>query len=277
MTNWIGIEEASKLYKVADKRIYQWCQQGEIIFSEVRGDTMIEENSLKQRLELNKRECISKVELENRTKEILQNNRDRIFILESLVKLTPIMKVVLQELGEMIIKDECRELFLYLATGGNIENYAKENGLTVIKVQKILDTAILEIERNKKFLREYPKKRELLKRTSKKQNKLKKEQKEYVRPQCITVEGVPEKEALLLATSIDDLGFDIRTLHCLANNQLDTLGDILYYTKLNGFDKLLELNRFGTGCLTKLKSHLVKMDIINEDGDSCLYDYIIQG
>lgn len=275
MVNWIGIEEVSKKYKVSEKRMLQWCEQSEIVSSEIGGYRMIDEDSLKKRLELNKRESISKVELEARTMEILQNNHERIFILESLAKLTPIMKIVLKELGEMISKDECKVLFLYLALGGKVEDYAKENGLTIIKVQNTLDSAILEIQRNMKYLEQYPKKRLLLKSGAKKQDSLKKKQTGFKKPLDIVVGEVPAKIADLLATPIEDLGLDAWTLHSLSTNQIATLGDLLFYTKSNGFYKLLELNRFGSGCLAKLKSRLLSMNIINENDECYLYDYMV--
>lgn len=274
MVNWIGIEEASKKYKVSEKRMLQWCEQNEIVSSEIGGYWMIDEDSLKKRLELNKRESISKVELEARTMEILQKNHERIFILESLVKLTPIMQIVLKELGEMISKDDCKELFLYLSSGGKTEDYAKEHGLTIIKVQNILDSAILEIQRNIKYLKQYPKKRLLLKSGTKKHNCLKNKPKSFKKPMDIVAGEVPAKVADLLSTPVEDLGLDAWTLHSLTTNQITTLGDLLFYTKSNGFCRLLELNRFGSGCLAKLKNRLLYMDIINANDECYLYDYM---
>lgn len=271
MINWIGIEEASKEYKVSEKRMLQWCEQSEIVSSEIGGYLMIDEYSLKERLELNKRESISKVELEAKTMEILQNNHERVFILESLAKLTPIMKIVLKELGEMISKDECKVLFLYLALGGKVEDYAKENGLTSVKVQNILDSVILEIQRNTKYLEQYPKKRLLLKSGTKKRNSLKNKQQGSKKSQNMIVGEVPAKVSDLLATPIEDLGLDAWTSHSLVINQIGTLGDLLFYTKSNGLYKLLDLNRFGAGCFVKLKNRLLHMKIINENDECYLY------
>ena len=276
MANWIGVEEVSRKYKVSEKRVLQWCEQREVGSSELGGYLMIDEDTLKQRLELKKRESISKVELETRSLEIIQNNHDRIFVLESLAKLTPIMKLLLGKMGEMISKEENKKLFLYLSSGGKVDDYAKEKGLTVIKVQNMLDSAILEIQRNTKAVEQYSQKRLLQKTGMKKQYNLKKMPKAYIKPRNIIAGEAPEKVARLLSTSVGDLELDAWTLRSLTTNRLDTLGDLLYYTKLNGFDGLLDLNRFGAGSLVKLKSLLLSMGVINDDEGSYLYDYINQ-
>ena len=62
---------------------------------------------------------------------------------------------------------------------------------------------------------------------------------------------------------------------CLQKLELETMEDLLRYARKKGLDSLLKIPGFGPLGLDQLKFQLEKHKIMNEAGDSDLYQYII--
>lgn len=283
MINWIGIEKASDKYKVAGKRICQWCQRREITSSEIGGYLMIDEDSLVSRLEMKKQEQISRTELENKMAEIVRGNEEDLFVLGSMKELTDIMKVLIMELGDLLDSDNKRTLFLYVALKGSMEEYAAENNMTVEMTRNLYTSVMRDIKQRAGFIKSYKEERILLKAKLRMfeigQHTLPKK----IIPLSVQTEipllkkqekSIPDDVKKILSTTLFDIGFDTRVRNCLTVLQIETVEDLLVYTRKHGFDKLLTLNHMGRGSYDKLMNILREKNIVNEKDECGFYGYL---
>lgn len=283
MTKWIGIENASDKYKVAGKRICQWCQRREIASSEIEGYLMIDEDSLLSRLELKKQEQIARAELDNKSAEIINGCKEDLFILSSMKELTEIMKALIMELGDLLDNDSKRKLFLHLALKGSIEEYATENNMTIEMTQNLFNFVIRDIKQRAGFIKNYKEERILLKAKLRTfeigQNTIPRKiistpVQNEAPPLIKQVKTIPDEIKKVLSTPVLDMGFDTRTKNCLALLEIITLEDLLVYTKKYGFDKLLTIKHMGVGSYNKLMNILRVNNILDAKDECRLYIYL---
>lgn len=155
MPNWKGIEEICNKYGIPERLIYKWKSRKEITVAVFDGYPMIDEDSLIKRLEIKRREAISTDKLTSRIEKQLRNYEENIFIFETINALTPIIRLLIRELSEVITNDERKELFLYLSLQGDMEEYASTHGISVENVENIYKSLVKEVKRNAGFLERY--------------------------------------------------------------------------------------------------------------------------
>lgn len=271
---WIGIEEAAKKYQVTSQRIAKWCKQEQVTYSRVGQYQMIDEESLIACIERNKRLSLSAVELQCRTDQILRENEQELFLLRSMKELTPVMRVLINELAELLPHAEQKRLFLYVALRGNFREYGKECCRDYYQLCLEFKTLIREINSQAGFLLTSARKMAYLRAVvdayQKKFGILPAKEIKMAKP------TVKEKKAafLLLATPLMHLGFSRRAVLGMNNSRLYTLYDLMLFLYKYGTERLNRLYNIGGMTQCEIVNRLKEMGVLDDEGNSYLYKHL---
>lgn len=273
MTKWIGIHKICKKYSVSPKNIYQWSSRGEITISILDDCPMVDEDTLLKYLERKKIKALYAIELKKRNEDFIRENEEQFFLIKMMIPLSPIMHVLIMELSRVISNDKRRELFLYLALNGDINQYSEKYNIDIETVKTTFKSVIREVRHNSNFLLKL-RSIDITQRAEIASQRLINTIDSTTNQNDRDTVRAPENIVKLLSTHISEMGFDARSQHTLIQNKIRTLADLLLYTKEHGFSKLLNLSKYGVGSLEKLKQHLREIGIL-DNADKCnLYKYL---
>lgn len=285
--NLIPLNAAVEKYGSEARNILNWAKAGKITASRIGGTWFIDEESIRTRINLNKKISAYNTHLSEVIKEkekLLQKLDHDIFILKNIYDLTPAFKLILIETSKLIPNEIEQAIFLDMVIGKkSIANLAKDYHRTIKTIVNIQKSNINIISAKIGFLQTYrnqlaqlyweKRKLEFTLRTQMEQIKALSSLLPDKNVQTPPEEITPEI-AQLLTTRLYDMELDVRTLNCFKSLNLNTLEDLLRLTKLNGFDGLLMCRNFGNKSLRSLKRTLVDADIIDENEWSYLYNYL---
>lgn len=288
MTKWISVEEAAERYQIPSRRIYEWRKRREVTFSSVSNLILLDEDSLVNCIQRNFRQSLSENEFKHRMDEKMKGREEDLFVFQSLKELTPLSRIVIKELAGLIQNDERRELFLFAALRGSLKDYAARKDKTYREVQAIYQSIIREVKSRGEFLKTYKAEKTLLKAKIRSY-----EMKNGGQPLSLPdyfVEKkwqesqtggsgereIPKEIVVLLNTPIQNIEFDARAQRIIIDAGMETLRDLLRFTRKHGFSKLLELKQFGEGTLLKVQLRLKRMSILDAENNCYLYKYIGQ-
>lgn len=286
---WISIEEATEKYQVPATSINKWRRNSEITFSQIDGYLLLDENSLTDCLERHIRFSLSAKELNEQMAARLREKEERFFILKSLKKLTPLIRMVIMELAAMIHNDNRKELFLFLSLQGTLEEYAARTHRNPSDVQQEYKNIIHEIYTRSGFFKSY--KEDLIHLKAKlktyelKLNRLAETElipESDSRKTAATEAGTatsfplqkPENITALLETPIPALNLPIRAQRIIINSGMKTLRDLLQYTHTNGFEGLCQLPYLGLVSMQNVQTRLKELGILDEQNQCYLYKYL---
>lgn len=273
---WIGIEEAARKYQVSSKRINTWCKRLEITCTEIDHYLVLDENSLQECIERNTQLCLTQKELEQREEKLIRESEEKLFILQSLKELTPMMRLIIKELAGMIHNENRRRMFLFVTLEGSLKKYAEESCQDFFFIQREFQILMREIQSRIGFLKNYKYEithtKALLRLYEMKfgRNLFNRELVQQENP--ILQE---RREAIeLLNTNIRDFGFDNRVEKILTQGGIETLQDLLKLTYKYGWNRLTKLHNFGPTTQTKVIDRLQLMNILDKEEGCYLYKYL---
>ncbi len=156
MSKWVSIKQLSEQYGVEETVLRRWTVMGYITSSKTQDVLMLEEDSLNSYLDLRQRKWIGEEALEERIKQkklerevLLSQLEDELFLLKTQQLYQPLFHTVIQELGELIMHDEEREIFLAISGGEPISKVAKRYEMTYAKTTKIYSSLLAKLDRGK--------------------------------------------------------------------------------------------------------------------------------
>lgn len=268
---WIGIEEAATKYQVSSRRIYKWCDKRKVTFTEIDDYLLLDENSLIEYIEHDIRCGLNREELQKRMEEELKQDKEKLFVLQSLKDLTPIIRILIEELSNLIRNNERRELFLFITLQGSLKEYAAQHHKSTHEAQGMFQSLVLEVKNQAQYLRDYKELNIFLNSRLKSYElsaRTKGEVKESDKPQ------LTENINALLNTPICELGFNTRVQHAFALTNMETLRHLLLFTRTNGFKKLCSLRQFGSTSQANVEFRLKELNILDAEGNCELYQYL---
>lgn len=268
---WISIEKAAAKYQISGGRIYNWCCKRKVTFSEIDNDLFIDENSLMECLDRNIRFSLEQNELNRHMEEKLQASKENLFLLQSLKELTPIIRILIEELSLLIRSDERREFFRFIALEGSLKEYAVNNHKSQREAQDLFQGLVLEIRKQAKFIRDYKEVNIFLKARLKSYEIQESKKGTDNAAEKVTL---TENIVALLNTSICELGFTMRVQRALAPTDIDTLRDLLLIIRARGFRILSVLKGIGKISQMEIENRLRELNILDDQGNCDLYKYL---
>lgn len=278
MTNgqWIGMQEAADRYQVASEHISQWCEKGEVTYSKIDGYLMIDEESLWACLERNLCLSLSEKELQQRMEKVVKENEEKAFVLQSLVEITPLLHMVINELAQTIPNTVRRRLFLYMTLKGSLKDYSQEYGVRLHDIKREYERLMREINARVGFL--MTGKQELADAQAKLrlyEEKFGKDILKDFEEERKTVLSEKDEEAMkLLNTSVYDLGFPNALSIALYREGMHTLRDIMRLVYKFGSSKIISLRAVGNYYSQVIIDKLKEMKVLDENDNSYLYPYL---
>lgn len=290
----IPLHYLAAIFQKNEEDILRWIKQYKITSSKIGNTWLIDEASfcrvIRQKMRLSHYDEYLAKEVQIRKdeiSEILLQLDDLIYLLRSLKKISPLLRLLIKEMASLISNDLKRNIFVDVTSGMNISKVAQKYNITFEKACNIYNASLVYVEKKLGFIYNY---RNTLAENELKIRRLEIESKnqrieinrllniisrttfefEYSPPMFIPASGVK-----LLSLSLTyDLGLDIRVINCLRTLDLATVEDLLRFVKEYGFNRLLGYRNFGKESLNRLKMKLIQLKIIDENENSDLFDYI---
>lgn len=290
----IPLHYLAAIFKKDEEDILRWIKQYKITSSKIGNTWLIDEVSfcrvIRQKMRLSHYDEYLAKEVQIRKDEIsdiLLQMDDLIYLLRSLKKISPLLRLLIKEMASLISNDLKRNIFVDVTSGMNISKVAQKYNITFEMACNIYNASLAYVEKKLGFICNY---RNSLAENELKIRRLEIESKNqrieinrllniisrttfefaYSPPVFIPASGVK-----LLSLSLTyDLGLDIRVINCLRTLDLETVEDLLRFVKEHGFNRLLGYRNFGKESLNSLKVKLIQLGIMDKNGNSDLFDYL---
>lgn len=249
MTNWLTPALLSKKRGIPESTLRGWKCMGYIVSSTIDNEVMLDEDSLTRYLDAHKTKEISENYLEKiiREKELerevlLSQCDDELFLLKTQKQHQKLFHIMIQELGKLIEDDRLREIFLTISSGEPISRVAMRQQMTyeqtLTTYQSILNTLSKNSERIATFC---------IRGVSSLSDKI-----NIINPLNIPLSNLLHFHAYAVLYSEADIR---------------TLGELLKYTALNGWNSLKNLHGIGNTTYTRMISALqdARFIVVRED------------
>lgn len=132
MANWLTLELLSKKYGIPESTLRSWKCMGYIVSSTIDNHVVLDEDSLNRLLDAHKTCALGEDYLEKIIKEkeyerevILSRFDDELFLLRTLEPYQKLFHIIIQELGQFIMDERLREVYLSVSSGEPISRVAK--------------------------------------------------------------------------------------------------------------------------------------------------------
>lgn len=292
----IPLHYLAAIFQKDEKDILRWIKQYKITSSKIGNTWLIDEASfcrvirLKMRLSQYDEYLAKEVEIrKDEISEILLQLDDLIYLFRSLKKISPLLRLLIEEMASLISNELKRNIFTDVTSGMNISKVAQKYNLTLEKACSIYNASLACVEKKMGFVYEY---RNTLAASKLKIRRLEiecKNQKTEIDRLLYIIDRatfdfsdsshspvfIPASAINLLSLSLTyDLDLDIRIINCLRALDMETVEDLLRFVKEHGFNRLLSYRNFGRESLSSLKMKLIQSGIIDENESSDLFDYI---
>lgn len=290
----IKLIDAASKYNVEYKTLLGLGKSGLIIITKRADEIIADENSIKAYYTLQEQlkrheEYLGKI-LEEKREEVnytIAAYDDFLFSMRTLEKTIKIFPIIINELSLLIKDERTRDIFKKIALGKEIYSVARNHSLSFDRTCSIYAHAIdLVIRRGGLFEKYKNKVIELAKKNHVLDieiNNLKDHIKRLEEIKGISIEiqslkNIPDNDLYLLSLSLqEDLEIDQRCGKSLSDAGLFTVEDLLrYIVNHNGdINSLLKIKHFGSIYLERLRKTLYNKRIIDENGYSYLFDYLM--
>lgn len=295
----IPVEKAALLYCTNKRDIVNWAKKHQLTISRIGNKLLVDEIGLQRIIELNTRLSRYDEYLEEqvriREKEmtnVLIQIDDLIYLFKSVRKVSPTLRLLVEEMAELIPSEIKRNIFIAILQGGKIDTIAKQFDLSYDKVCYYYESALKYINNKAGFLKDYRKTlidKELEIRKCQIENVNLKAQLSKYSEILDRMGYLDESEApinhekreipaeIIRTLSINvltSLNLDIRICNCLRALDLWTVEDLLRYMKDKGWERFLESRNFGKKSLKILKKKFEETGIVMSDGSSDLFEYL---
>lgn len=285
---FILLKTAAKKYGTNEKNVLNWAKTRKITACRIGETWVIDDNSIRNYIDLNKKISDYDIYLKKIVAEKLEdiNNTvaemdDCIYILKSKKKINPYLRPLIEEMAALIPNEEKRSIFIEISNGNYPANLAKEKNIPYDKICYHYNQALRMLAKKTGFLNTYRdtlaalkfKVRELEITNQIQDKELKKLYSilPYPKP---TPEKLTPEIVKILSTFLCDFDFDTRALSCFRWFNFETVEDLLRFTKAGGFRQLTCYRSFGKKSLVLLKAVLIENNIIDIDEKSYLYPFV---
>lgn len=284
MSRWLTVKQMSAKYDVADATIKYWLSLKYITGSRIGTTLMIDEESFERYLELNKQvgvgeEYLEKLILDKRDERdfILSKYDDEIYVLRTQRICSPLFKLIVREMSELIFYANQRRLFYAISTGEPIERVARRHGIPYHLAVESYESIVKELASKTGFLSTLRK--ELIncrlqcadyKRQIKSMGTL--------IAACdlpkADADGFPKDINALLNLPVCEVVKDARARSALLRNDLRTVRNVLEYVLTNGWGSLLRLKSMGPASYAHVVRAFKAANLIDGRLNSYLYIHL---
>ena len=226
----------------------------------------------------------------------IETNDEQLFLLKAGRGITPLFRMMINEMASLLECREKREVFVSITKGESVNSIAQRMELTYDKVSSLYEKALREVSRKyvksgtlrdekAAWLRELHQTQIKLRNLENRVGYLEQENallrntaeaKEQQHEFLISRYPDISNEVLdILFLRFEDIpGFDTRAKNVFRYVDIDTVEDFLREIKKNGWNRLLNCRNFGRRTLRLLKEQLEAMGVIDENGNSCYFRYL---
>ena len=287
-------------YKLANeydtdiRNIINWAKDGKITASRIGTVWMIDEPSLKRYLSTHVKKAKQKKYMEQQIQEkeeeisdLIAHLDDFLFSLRSLNHISPLFKIIINEMSLLLPEEKAQEAFVCISTGGDIYKAAQKYGVSYDRMCFLYRKFLRMIVAKSGFLKEYRtrlseleyKVRELSLLNDKREMKIiRLTKKDISEEQLHDLYGefgdlsstVLDLYNMSLATDVE---IETRAANVLKANDIETVEQLYKYVAMFGFKKLLNFDNMGATTLRRLKYALRKKGLLDNKDQSPLIDF----
>lgn len=290
----IPVHKLAKEYETDVRNIINWAKSGKITASRIGTVWMIDEPSLKHYISTHtkkvKQNQYLKEQIQEKEEEItdmIAHLDDFLFSLRSLNYISPLFRIIINEMSLLLPEEKMQEAFISISTGESIYEAAKKYGVSYDRMcylyRKFLrmivaKSGFLKEQRNRLAALEY-KVRELSLLNEKREMKIlqltKKDISEEQLHELYGEFGDVSSTVLDLYSMslVNDVEIETRAANVLKANDIETVEQLYKYVAMFGFKKLLDFDNMGTTTLRRLKYALRKKGLLDNKDKSPLIDF----
>lgn len=250
MANWLTPNLISEKYGIPESTLRSWKCLGYITSSIIDNHLLLDEDSLINLLEIHKSEALSEDYLQKIIKEkelerefILSRCEDELFMLKTVMPYRELFRVVINELGQLIVDKRLRDIFLAVSLGEPIVQIAKRHEMKYHEVVATYESILADVNKKVGRVASYYK--------------------------------VPQNPLLSKYNTLDPMSISLSSLmrfHAYsvlkAGGDIYTVGDLLKHTEQFGWISLMNFHQLGKTTYKEIVESLQKggFIVIREDG-----------
>lgn len=290
----IPVHKLAKEYETNIRNIINWAKAGKITASRIGTVWMIDEPSLKRYISTHTRKAEQKKYLEEQLQEkdeeisdMIAHLDDFLFSLRSLNHISPLFRIIINEMSLLLPGKKMQEAFVSISTGESIYEAAKKYGVSYDRMCTIYHKFLRMIATKSGFLKGYRnrlaeleyKVRELSLLNEKRKIEIlhltSKDMSEEQLKELYDQFGALSSNVLdMYNMSLDtDVEIETRAFNILKANDIETVEQLYKYVAQFSFKKLLDFHGMGSTSLRRLKYALRKKGLLDNKDTSPLIDF----
>ena len=296
----ITLGEAAIKFRISEEVILRLIKQHKITSTRLGRTQMVDEVSLDMLICQNKQvsdywmKCEQEIVFwEQALTDAILKLDGLVFLFNSVGKISPLLRVIINEMGAQISREEKRTVFIKIASGMDIPSVARECGMTEDKACRLFKETIKDLDNKLGFLHTYHKDIEEKNKEIYKLELINRNRLEYITTLTNIIDSYgyldenelvanPEVHSsipwicvqILSLNIMDNLNLDTRIENCFKALEIVTIEDLLRFIKKEGFNNFLRCQNFGKQSLAILKKELIGFGIIDETWNSNFFQYI---
>ena len=284
----------AKEYDTDVRNIVNWAKSGKITASRIGTVWMIDEPSLKRYLSTHTKKAEQKKYIEEQIQEkeeeisdLIAHLDDFLFSLRSLNHISPLFRIIINEMSFLLPDEKMQEAFVDISTGKSIYEAAKKYDVSYDRMCSLYQKFLRMIVAKSGFLKEHRNRlakleyqvRELSLLNEKRKMKIlhltKKDMSEEQLHELYGEFGDLSSSVLDLCNMslATDVKIETRAAHVLKVNDIETVEQLYRFVAMFGFKKLLDFDNLGSTTLRRLKYALRKKGLLDNKDNSPLIDF----
>lgn len=293
----IPLNYLAAIFQKEKEDVLKWIRQNKITASKIGNSWMVDEASfyhvIRLNLKLSGYDKYLEEEVKIREEEItniLVLLDDLIYLLKSINKISPLLRLLIREMASLLPTGLPRSIFIDVTSGIGISKCVETYGLSFSEACHLYNSAIKSISHKLGFITEYRnilaqeklniRRLEIINRNQEEKIRILSDELERVTLETVEDEGqskllIPVAAirtlSLNLATNLD---LDTRCVNSLASLGIRTVEDLLRYIRYDGLSRLRTARNFGESSLRRLRYKLTKAGIIDDNEQSYLFEYL---
>lgn len=293
----IPLNYLATIFQKDEEDVLRWIKYNKVTASRIGNSWMVDETSFYHVIRLNQKlsEYDKYLEEEVRIREeeitnILLQLDDLIYLLKSINKISPILRLLIDEMASLLPAGLNRNIFTDVTSGIGISKCAEAYNLSLSQTCSLYNSTLKIITHKLGFMTEY---RDILAREKLRVRRLEiinRNQEEKIKALSDALERIttgtidnenqsknliPLDAIRLLSLNLaTDLDLDVRCVNSMHALGLRTVEDLLRYIKNGGLQRTLEARNFGKNSLRRLRYKLIKAGIIDQNEQSYLFEYL---
>lgn len=286
-----------KMFQKDEEDLLRWLRLNKITSSKIGNTWLVDEASFYRVVRLNLKlshydEYLAE-EIKSREIEItniLLQLDDLMYLFKSAFKISPALRLLINEMALLITDEQKRNVFTDVMSGIHITKVAEKYGVTFQQACYLNDAAMKCIGNRLGFINEYRCNRAKEKLAIRRleiinhnqwseivalKDELNRIKDEGASSKGYSEEEIPDLVVKLLSLRLEyDLDLNTRCVNCLRTYELETVEDLLRFIKDNSIERLMTARNLGQKSIMELKGKLEQAGIIDKTGHSYLMKYL---